>query len=409
MGRPLGDSPMSRSVHLLSAALTVLASLPTSAAHPQSEPAVPRTDVPGVVTGLVCDSVGVGISGANLSLIGISGQVYSDADGRFRIQGVSPGDHRLVARRIGFRPETLAVALPPDRGVEVQIRLRAAAFQVAPVVIAERARIMGPMRGFWERKERGVGHFFTAEDIERRHPRAVSDLLRTLPGTRINYISGQSVITFRGMRCAPLIWVDGAPATAGYLDPDLFSITSLAGIEVYPGPATVPAELTWVRGKSTCGVIAVWTKMPEPRSRTAPRVSAETLVELIDSLRLYTSENVDTPAASDSAHPIRPAYPDSLFRAAVGGRVIVEFVVDINGRPDMGTFGAVLSTNHRFTEAVRHAVTAARFTPAWLGGKRVRQLMQLPFTFEAPGKPGSPRDISPAIGHGSLVDVSSPG
>jgi TonB family protein len=136
--------------------------------------------------------------------------------------------------------------------------------------------------------------------------------------------------------------------------------------------------------------------MPEARARSTTRISAETLAQLIDSLRLYTSDNVDTPAATDSAHPIRPAYPDSLFRAAVGGRVIVEFVVDINGRPDMQTFGAVLSTNNRFTEAVRQAVTAARFTPAWLGGKRVRQLMQLPFTFDPPGKPATRRDPSPA-------------
>jgi TonB family protein len=360
-------------------------------------PLSPAPPEPGVITGVVSDSVGVGIAGANLSLLGAAAQTYTNPEGTFRIQGVPAGDRRLVARRIGFRPETLAVAIPSDRGIEVQIRLRAAAMQVAPVVIAERARIIGPMRGFWERRERGIGHFFTAEDIERRHPRAVSELLRTLPGTRINYINGQSVITFRGMRCAPLIWVDGAPASAGYLDPDLFTVTSLAGIEVYPGPATVPAELTWVRGKSTCGVIAVWTKMPEARARATARVSAETLAELIDSLRLYTSDNVDTPAASDSAHPIRPAYPDSLFRAAVGGRVIVEFVVDINGRPDMQTFGAVLSTNNRFTEAVRQAVTAARFTPAWLGGKRVRQLMQLPFTFDPPGRPDGKRDPAPAV------------
>jgi TonB family protein len=367
---------LTAAVLLTGSALPAQTPAPVGAAPPE----------PGVVTGMVSDSVGIGIAGANLSLVG-SAQTHTNAEGAFRFQGVTPGEQRLVARRIGFRPETLMVAVPADRGVQVQIRLRATALQVAPVVIAERARIMGPMRGFWERRERGVGHFFTAEDIERRHPRAVSELLRTLPGTRINYIGGQSVITFRGMRCAPLIWVDGAPATAGYLDPDLFTVTSLAGIEVYPGPATVPAELTWLRGKSTCGVIAVWTKMPEARTRTTTRVSAETLAELIDSLRLYTSDNVDTPAASDSAHPIRPAYPDSLFRAAVGGRVIVEFVVDINGRPDMQTFGAVLSTNNRFTEAVRQAVTAARFTPAWLGGKRVRQLMQLPFTFEPPGKP----------------------
>ena len=355
----------------------------------EAQPPVPGSGPPlgiGIVAGLVSDSVGVGIAGANVSLLGISGQLYSNEEGLFRMQGVPSGDQRLVARRIGFRPETLSVSVPADRGLEVHVRLRPAALQIAPVVIAARPGYTGRMRGFFERRDRGNGHFFTAEDIERRRPRAVSDLLRTLPGTRINQASGQNVITFRGMRCPPLIWIDGAPASAAYLDPDMFSVNSLAGIEVYPGPATVPAELMWVRGKASCGAIALWTKVPEPRGKTSPKVSAETLAELIESLRLYTSDGVDTPAAADSAHPVRPAYPDSLFRAAIGGRVIVEFVVDINGKADMGTFGAVLSTNGRFTEAVRQAVTAARFTPAWLGGRRVRQLMQLPFTFEPPVK-----------------------
>lgn len=371
------------------ASLAIFASPVAEAQSP-----VPPSEPPlgaGSVSGTVGDSVGVGLSGAGVSVIGMTGQAYTNGDGVFRMQGISPGEQRLVARRIGYRPETVTVTLPTDRGLEVRLLLRPAALHIAPVVIAARARFSGPHRGFWERRERGNGHFFTAEDIDKRHPRAVSDLLRSLPGTRINYVNGQNVITFRGMRCSPLVWVDGAPASAAYLDPDMFSVTTLAGIEVYPGPATVPAELTWVRGKSNCGVIAVWTKIPEPRAKSTQRVSAEALAELIESLKLYTADGVDTPAASDSAHPVQPAYPDSLFRASVGGRVIVEFVVDVDGRADMGTFGAVLSTNYRFTEAVRQAVLAARFTPAWRGGKRVRQLMQLPFTFAPPAPTRDPR------------------
>jgi TonB family protein len=379
-------APPLRPTSVLPAALALLVAAAIDAQSPTADGRAPSSV--GVVTGMVSDSVGVGIAGANLSVLGISGQTYSDEQGLFRLQGITPGNQRLVARRIGFRPETLTVAVPADASLDLRIRLQATALRIAPVVIATRGRYTGPLRGFYERRDRGNGHFFTAEDIEKRHPRVVSDLLRSLPGTRITPSGGQTVITFRGMRCTPLIWVDGAPASAGYLDPDIFSVTTLAGIEVYPGPATVPAELTWVRGKSNCGVIAVWTKVPEQRARTGPKVSPEVLAELIESLRLYTSDGVDTPAAADSAHPVRPAYPDSLFRAAIGGRVIVEFVVDIDGKADMGTFGAVLSTHARFTDSVRQAVTAARFTPAWRGGKRVRMLMQLPFTFEPPTKPG---------------------
>ena len=354
-------------------------------AQPPSPSAPPSATT---VTGIVSDSAGVGIAGANLALLGTAAQTYSDSAGVFRLAAASPGDYRLLVRRIGFRPETLAVAIAADRALEVQVRLDAAPQRIAPVVVAARSRYSGPLRGFNERRDRGNGHFFTAEDIARRNPRVVSDLLRTVPGTRINYVNGQNIITFRGLRCSPLLWVDGAPASAAYLDPDIFSVTSLAGIEVYPGPATVPAELTWLRGKSACGVIAVWTKLPEPRARPATRLSPEALAGLIESMRLYTADGVDTPAAADDAHPVSPMYPDSLFRAAVGGRVVVEFVVGIDGRPDMATFGAVLSTNPRFTEAVRQALGTARFTPAWLNGRRVRQLMQMPFTFEPSGSSG---------------------
>ena len=373
----------------LRGAMLLCASLiPASGLGAQSPAQGAPVSPAGVIIGFVGDSANVGISGASVSLLATAALAYSDSSGVFRLTNAPPGEHRLLVRRIGFRPETLTVALPADRGLEVRVRLDATALRVAPVVVAARTRYSGPLRGFNERRDqRNGGHFFTAEDIARRNPRLVTDLLRTLPGTRVNYVNGQNVITFRGMRCSPLVWVDGSPASAAYLDPDMFSVTTLAGIEVYPGPATVPAELTWLRGKSACGVIAVWTKVAEPRSRASTRLSPEALTQLIESMRLYTADGVDTPAGPDSLYPVSPAYPDSLFRAAVGGRIVVEFVVGVDGRADMTTFGAVLSTNARFTEAVRQAVAGARFTPAWLKGRRVRQLMQMPFTFEPP--PGS--------------------
>jgi protein TonB len=83
-----------------------------------------------------------------------------------------------------------------------------------------------------------------------------------------------------------------------------------------------------------------------------------------------------------------PQYPDSLRRAGIEGRTQVEFVVDSLGVPDMETFGTVLSTHPRFTEEVRRAVGAARFTAAVKDGRRVRQLVQLSFRFVVPEKAG---------------------
>ena len=345
----------------------------------------------GSITGLVADSVGTGIVGATVSVAGSALLTVSASDGSFRLTGITEGAQLLVARRIGYRPESLAVSVPPDSTLSVRLRVEPVAQQIAPVVItAGSVRYTGRLRGFNERRDRGIGRFFTAEEIEQRRPRVVSDLLRMVPGTRVGATNGQNTVTFRGRRCTPLIWVDGAPATAGYLDVDLFAPSTLAGIEVYAGPSSVPSELSWMRGKSSCGVIALWTKMPEAQSRpAATRLTLEQLEALIRASELYTADLVDTPAIPDSEHPMNPVFPDSLLRAAVGGRVVAEFVVDINGKPNMSTFSAVLSTHDLFTDAVRKAVSSSQFTPAWRGGKRVRQLVQLPFSFAPPqGKAG---------------------
>jgi TonB family protein len=344
----------------------------------------------GVLAGFVRDDAGVAVSGAQVSLVGILGRGASGSDGSFRLSG-PVGPRTLVVRRIGFRPESLAVTLDPGGLTEVTVRLAASVQQLTPLVVeAGRPRYTGRLGPFYERRDRGMGRYFTAEDIDRRNPHVVSDLIRTVPGARVTRRGAESVITFRGQSCTPLVWIDGTPAATAYLDPDLFAPNSLAGIEVYSGPATIPVELTWARGRHACGVIALWTRLDSPRGRQPRRqVSAQDLANAVQALRLYTADQVDVAAAPDSAAPVQPFYPDSMLREGIEGRVLVEFVVDSSGEPEMDTFGEVLSTNVRFTDAVRRAVGQARFTPAVVGGRKVRQLVQLPFRFVVPPKAGA--------------------
>lgn len=331
----------------------------------------------------------MGIVGATVFVIGGSTVAISADDGAFRLANIASGMRTIVARRIGFRPESVSVMVAGDSAIRVRMRLESTAQQVAPVLVTSgRGQYTGRLRGFNERRDRGIGRFFTASDIVTRRPQRVTDLLRTVPGARLQNVNGQTVVTFRGMRCAPLVWVDGTPATVGYLDVDNFAPHSLAGIEVYPGPATVPSVFHWVRGKADCGVIALWTALPEGGGRRVKPLSVKDIEALLLSSQIFTADLVDTPASPDSARPLAPVFPDSLMRAAVGGRVVAEFVVEINGEPNMATFSAVQSTHAMFTEAVRGALSATRFTPAWRGGKRVRQLVQLPFSFSIPESRG---------------------
>ena len=74
-------------------------------------------------------------------------------------------------------------------------------------------------------------------------------------------------------------------------------------------------------------------------------------------------------------------YPDMLRSANVEGEVLAQFVVDENGRFEPGTFKVIKSSNDLFTQAVKNALPNMRFYAAEIGGRKVKQLVQQPFTF----------------------------
>lgn len=93
----------------------------------------------------------------------------------------------------------------------------------------------------------------------------------------------------------------------------------------------------------------------------------------------YFEFQVTTTVRQVSGKP--PAYPQVLREAHVGGRVLVQFVVDTAGVPEIGTFKVLESSHALFSDAVREALPSMRFEPATIGGRRVRQVVQQPFTF----------------------------
>jgi periplasmic protein TonB len=78
---------------------------------------------------------------------------------------------------------------------------------------------------------------------------------------------------------------------------------------------------------------------------------------------------------------IQPRYPDMLRSASVEGEVLAQFVVDTSGRADMRTFKVLKSSHDLFTASVRQALQNMRFYPAEVGGRKVKQVVQQPFTF----------------------------
>lgn len=76
-----------------------------------------------------------------------------------------------------------------------------------------------------------------------------------------------------------------------------------------------------------------------------------------------------------------PRYPAALRDAGLPGRVVVRFVVDTLGRAELGDVVIVEATHALFAESVRNALERYRFSSGEVEGRKVRAMVQLPFTF----------------------------
>ena len=94
----------------------------------------------------------------------------------------------------------------------------------------------------------------------------------------------------------------------------------------------------------------------------------------------YFEFQVEEAASPSSGNPA-PVYPESERSSGATGRVMVQFVVGANGRVEPGSIKVLESTNSAFAAAVREVLPRHRFSPAKIGGKAVRQIVQQPFVF----------------------------
>jgi periplasmic protein TonB len=77
----------------------------------------------------------------------------------------------------------------------------------------------------------------------------------------------------------------------------------------------------------------------------------------------------------------QPRYPEMLKSANIEGEVLAQFVVDTTGHAEMSTFKILKSSHDGFSQAVRNVLPNMRFYPAEIGGRKVKQMVQQPFTF----------------------------
>jgi TonB family protein len=76
-----------------------------------------------------------------------------------------------------------------------------------------------------------------------------------------------------------------------------------------------------------------------------------------------------------------PRYPDSLRTAGIGGRVVVEAIVDSTGHADSASVRILSSTHPGFEASAREVVLGATYAPGRLNGRAVSVLVRIPVPF----------------------------
>jgi hypothetical protein len=199
------------------------------------------------------------VPGAAVGIRGAPASGMTDEEGRAVLNAVPVGTQALMVRAIGTAPVTQVVDLVPGENGTREVRLSAAAIELATVAV-HGLRPNPEVAAFERRRRAGSGYFLDGDDL-RRHGRG-SAVLATIPGVRLplDGSGGRPMPYFRGndgQLCAPTVMIDGASRVRmdGWELDDLMRIA--VRVEVYTRPMLVPADLAVPFG---CGVIGIWTR-----------------------------------------------------------------------------------------------------------------------------------------------------
>lgn len=239
-------------------ALAVLASSIVLGAHPVQGAAQPGL---ASISGRVVTAAGRPLEGIPVVLATLDERTLTDSVGRFLFEGLRPGPYRVEAGLEGVAPLVAMVMVGAGVRKDLEFRLdgvgdRApgvAAETVAPDVVAL------PRSAFDRRRASGSGRYFDEEDIRSRRPQRLMDLLRQLPGVRIECQGGGCVVRLNKdpRACAPAVFLDERRSSLAALD--YTPPSEVRGLEVYRGPSETPPELN--NDQARCGgAIAISTR-----------------------------------------------------------------------------------------------------------------------------------------------------
>ena len=224
------------------------------------------------IVGLVLDDFDNPVPNADVVLTEARQTLPVNRLGRFTFSGNVSGRHTVMVRAIGYKVAFVRVDVPAGDTGWVLVRMRMLPQRLAPVETTATPDEAELLPDFERRRRAGFGYFITQEDIAAARPITVSQFLRRFPTVRVMDSMGvPQALSSRGPKitvfgqamivvpCVMRVAVDGQMLPAG-TSLDFASPSQLAGIEIYPGPSTLPVEFAALAKDAACGLIVFWTR-----------------------------------------------------------------------------------------------------------------------------------------------------
>lgn len=223
------------------------------------------------------DSTNAPVAGVRLTFPRLGVGLVTDSVGRFVVRLDSQGTYALIARAVGFRPETTLVQADVDALELSDIKLTKLPQTLGEVVVeGESESIVSRMSGFDERRKMGIGTFIDRVMLDRFSHMRTGNLLATrVPGLFVVHgPAGRSWASSRRSasgpggalksgRCYLDVYLNGAMVYNSKSQMPLFDLNSLTpeqveSIEVYVGASQIPAQFNKTGGG--CGVMVIWMR-----------------------------------------------------------------------------------------------------------------------------------------------------
>jgi hypothetical protein len=227
------------------------------------------SDLPakGIVIGTVLSLESLPVGGARVEAQGRGVSAVTKEDGTFNLEGVPTGTQLIIVRRLGFQPSRVSVNVTSRQPTELRVALGPTAPVLDAVLVTARQNYALEKSGFASRKRLGWGNFFTRDEIQKRNPYNLTDILTDVPGIRVVHGLGGATIQDNnpksilgaGRGGCTRVWVDGSEwgaVDAG--DIDTFVLPNeIIGLEFYRARR---APIQYGGADQECVVLIVWTR-----------------------------------------------------------------------------------------------------------------------------------------------------